>query len=597
MEVSLKYPFDGKLLLKKKKSIKRGLLADGTTRVKKRIAVLGGSTTSDIIAMLELFLLDQGIEPSFYECEYNKYWEELMFPNPELEQFAPDVIFIHTSYRNLSQLPQLSDTPADVEALLDSTFNRFQQMWENAAQTYHCAIVQNNFDQPFYRLLGNRDAYDHRGRVDFVNRLNVRFADYARAHDGFYLNDLNWISAQYGLAEWQDPFYWHMFKYAVAVPAIPEFAFNVANIIKSIFGKNKKALVLDLDNTLWGGIVGDDGPENIEIGQETAQGQVFSEFQRYVRELKDMGVMLNIDSKNEMENALAGLERPDGVLKPDDFIIIKANWDPKDLNLRQIAQELNVGIDSLVFVDDNPAEREIIRQGVPDAAVPEVGEAHRFVTTLDRSGFFEATTLSDDDMKRGDMYKANLKRSEAQASYADYGEYLKSLEMTAEIAPFSALYESRIAQLTNKTNQFNLTTRRCTLAEIQDAAADPDYVTLYGKLEDKFGDNGVVAVTFGHVEGDTLDIDLWLMSCRVLKRDMECALMDRVVAECRERGVKRIVGHYYPTAKNKMVKEFFGQFGFVKTSEDDEGNAEWALEDLDAYEPKNNVISVREASE
>ena len=379
MSELLEYPFDAATILKKKKSIRRELLASDVPRISKNIAVLGGSSTQDIVKILELFLLDSGIEPTFYESEYGKYWEDLAFPNPELEAFNPDVLFIHTSYRNIKSFPQMADSIDNVSALLDAEFGRYEAMWDAASQKYGCPIIQNNFDLPIYRLMGNREVFDHRGRVNFVNRLNMRFVDYAARHDNFFINDLNWISAQYGLKEWQDPFYWHMYKYALAVPAIPEFSFNVANIIKSLFGKSKKALVLDLDNTLWGGIVGDDGVEGIAIGQDTSQGQVFSEFQQYLKEHKDLGVMLNVDSKNEEENALAGLSRPDSVLKPDDFIVIKANWDPKDLNLKQIAVDLNIGEDALVFVDDNPAERAIVRGNVPGAGVPELGEPHTYI--------------------------------------------------------------------------------------------------------------------------------------------------------------------------------------------------------------------------
>ena len=323
-------------------------------------------------------------------------------------------------------------------------------------------------------------------------------------------------------------------------------------------------------------------------------GQVFSEFQQYLKDHQSLGVMLNVDSKNEEENALAGLNRPDSVLKPDDFICIKANWDPKDRNLLAIAQELNIGVDSLVFVDDNPAERHIVRENVPGVAVPELGEPETYITTLDRCGFFEVTNFSEDDLKRNEMYKANARRVQQEASFADYSDYLISLEMEAEIRPFADIYFSRIAQLTNKSNQFNLTTRRCSLTEIEEIAADREHITLYGKLVDKFGDNGVVALTFGHQEGEDFHIDLWLMSCRVLKRDMEFAMMDKLVALCRERGIKRIYGYFYPTAKNKMVKDFYALQGFEKISEDEAGNATWLMEDLEGYTDKNSVIKVVE---
>lgn len=590
----LEYPFDSEWILKKAKSIKKTLLSDGATRIKKKIAVLGGSTTHDVIKILELFLLHYGIEPSFYESEYGQYWQDAMFDNPELAEFAPDLIYIHTTNRNIAEYPAVGDSREKTEQLLKDTYEHFHIMWEKLKETYGCVIIQNNFEFPYYRLLGNMDAVNSNGRVAFVNRLNALFAEYAAANENFYLQDIQYLSACYGLDKWGDSFYWHMYKYALCVPAIPTLSYNLANIIKSVYGKNKKAYVLDLDNTLWGGVVGDDGPENIEIGQETSMGQVYAEFQSYLKEQKQIGIMLNVSSKNEEENALAGLSRPDSVLKPDDFMVIKANWEPKSKNVAEIAAELNIGTDSLVFVDDNPAEREIIRQNLPGVAVPEMDKPEEYLKTLDRSGFFEVTGLSEDDTKRNEMYKANQERKKMQDNFADYGEYLKSLDMKAEIGAFVPLYMVRIAQLTNKSNQFNLTTKRLSQADIEHMAEDSSYITLYGKLADKFGDNGVVSVVIGKIKEDALHIELWLMSCRVLKRDMEFAMMDRLTEECKKRGIARIYGYYYPTAKNKMVENFYGLQGFTLKNRDNEGNAEWEYEIPAAYENKNRYIEITE---
>ena len=588
----LEYPFDSEWILKKSKSIRRTLLSDGTARLKKRIAVLGGSTTHDIVRILDLFLLNHGIEAEFYESEYGMYWEDAMFGNEELNRFSPDLIFVHTSLRNIREFPGADEAKEAVIARLDAEYGRFEAMWEKLADTWHCPVIQNNFEYPYFRLLGNQDGADCHGRTWYVNRLNARFSDYAEKHENFFLNDLNYQSAVYGLDEWSDPFFWHMYKYAMCFKAIPWMAHNVANIIKSIFGKNKKSLVLDLDNTLWGGVVGDDGPENLEIGQETSLGQVFSEFQSYEKLLKDYGVMLNVASKNEEENALAGLNHPEGVLRPSDFILIRANWEPKSKNLLEIAAGLNILPDSLVFVDDNPAEREIVRQQAPEVTVPEIGKPEEYIRVLDRGGYFEVTSLSEDDRRRSQMYQANLQRAQQQAFFADYGEYLRSLRMKAVIRPFESMYMARIAQLTNKSNQFNLTTKRFTQAQIEEAAADPNLITLYGKLEDKFGDNGVVSVVIAEKDGKRAHISLWLMSCRVLKREMEAAMMDELIRRCREAEIDTVLGYYYPTAKNGMVKEFYSQFGFVKISEDGEGNAVWEYRIPDRPEKRNHVIEV-----
>lgn len=592
----LEYPFHAEYILKKRKSIKKSLLSEeGRQFISKRIAILGGSTTHDLMEMMELFLLNAGIRPVFYESEYNQYWQDVMFDNPELVEFAPELILIHTSTRNIKDFPTVQDANEQVDKLLEAVYQPYEQMWRKIEETYQCSIIQNNFEQPYYRLLGNADFSNIHGRVCFINRLNEKFASYAREHKNFFINDINYMASCYGLQKWADPFYWHMYKYACAVQALPELAYNVTNIIKSIYGKNQKALVLDLDNTLWGGVVGDDGADNIEIGQETSTGQLYSEFQEYIKAHKALGVLLSVNSKNDEENALAGLNRPDSVLKPEDFLVIKANWLNKDRNIIEIAQELNIGTDSLVFVDDNPAERHIVESQVPGVKVPEVEDVVRFITTLDRAGYFEVTSLSEDDLKRNEMYQANAERKKQEASYTDYTEYLRSLDMHAEIRPFSPLYMARIAQLTNKSNQFNLTTKRCSQADIEGFAADPAYITLYGKLEDKFGDNGVVSVVFGHHDAEDITlfhIDLWLMSCRVLKRDMEFAMMDELIRCCREKGIRRLKGYYYKTAKNKMVKEFYQLQGFTKLLEDADENSEWEFVIPEAYETKNKVIRV-----
>ncbi len=592
----LEYPFKPEYILKKRKSIKKRLLEeDGRSRITKRIAVLGGSTTHDVKEMLELFLLNAGIEPVFYESEYDQYWQDIMFDNPELISFSPDLLYIHTSSRNIKDFPTLKDSAEQIEALSERIYHSFEQIWDKAAQVYQCPIIQNNFEQPFYRLLGNADCSDIHGRLRFINGLNEKFAVYAQDHRNFHINDINYMASCYGLQKWADPFYWHMYKYACDIQAVPELAYNTANIIKSIYGKNQKAFVLDLDNTLWGGVVGDDGADHIEIGQETSMGQLYSEFQSYLKAHKDLGILLSVNSKNDEENALAGLNRPDSILKPEDFLVIKANWENKDRNIEAIAQELNIGTDSLVFVDDNPAERHIVESQVPGVKVPEVEDVTDFIRVLDRAGYFETTGLSEDDLKRNDMYKANAERRRQEMNYADYADYLRSLEMKAEIDAFSSVYMARIAQLTNKSNQFNLTTKRCSLADIEGYAADPHYITLYGKLTDKFGDNGVVSVVFGRqdeADAALFHIELWLMSCRVLKRDMEYAMMDALVMRCRERGIRRIKGYYYPTAKNGMVKEFYGAQGFAKTKEDADGSSEWEFGIPEKYEAKNKVIAV-----
>ena len=592
----LEYPFDPEWILKKKKALKRELLQNTQqTFLEKKIAILGGSTTRDIRDILELFLLNYGIRPCFYESEYNQYYADGMFPNPALEEFHPDILYIHTSNRNIEQYPSLEDDRTLVTQKLQAEYERFRALWEHLHAVYGCPVIQNNFEPPLYRLLGNRDASDHRGRWNYIQRLNQMFYEYADTHQDFYIHDICYEAADYGLERWSDPFYWNMYKYAMCVPAIPYTAFQLARIIKSIFGRNKKVLNLDLDNTLWGGVIGDDGPENIEIGQETSLGQTYAEFQDYLKQHKKLGVLLSVNSKNNEETALSGLERADSVLKREDFVAFRANWEPKSQNLYATAEELKLLPESFVFVDDNPAEREIVRQEVPGAAVPEITKVEEYIRVLDRSGFFEVTNFSEDDLKRNEMYLANEQRNRMQKNFSDYGDYLRSLEMKARIGAFDPAYFSRIAQLTNKSNQFNLTTHRYSQSEIEQIAADPQYLTLCGRLEDKFGDNGVVSIVIGRKEKDVLHIELWLMSCRVLKRGMEYAMMDTLVKQCRDYGIRQIYGYFYPTAKNAMVKDFYALQGFEKLEEDADGNAKWSFRIPEQYTLKNQVITVMES--
>lgn len=592
----LEYPFAAEGILKKKISLRKQLLADESMEyLEKKVAILGGETTQNIKLILELFLLNYKIKPTFYESEYNQYYEDGMFPNPKLEDFSPDIIYICTCIRNITEFPFMSDDQETVGAKRRTVVNKFTGLWDSLTERYHCPIIQNNFEYPFFRLMGNKDAVDCHGRVNFINMLNSAFYEYAQSHEDFYICDVNYISASYGLDKWSDPFYWHMYKYAVAVPAIPYLSYNVANIIKSIYGKNKKAFNLDLDNTLWGGVIGDDGADNIEIGQETALAQTYSEFQEYLKLHQQIGVMLTVNSKNDEQNALSGFDRPDSVLKREDFVSFKANWKPKSMNLAETAKEMTLLPESYVFVDDNPAERAIIEGELPGAAVPEIDGVEHFIQVIDHAGYFEVTNLSGDDLKRNEMYQENAKRASIQSSFADYEDYLRSLEMKGEIRSFIPMYMSRIAQLTNKSNQFNLTTKRYTQSDIEALASDPDYVTLYGKLEDRFGDNGVVSIVIGRIAGsnrDELHMELWLMSCRVLKRDMEFAMMDELVEKAQNAGIKKLVGYYYPTAKNSMVKEFYAMQGFTKVSEDADGNTIWEFEITDDYENKQHVIEV-----
>jgi FkbH-like protein len=587
---TLRYPVSLAEILRKRQALKKELLKQ-TNLVPTRIAILGGSTTTEIKSMLELFLLGHGIEPTFYESGYNRYLEDVEFENPDLWNFKPSIVFIHTTWHNISEFPPLMEGESEVEERVRREMARFESLWEKIHTGLGALVIQNNFDLPRLRPLGNLEGSESFGRVNFVMRLNAEFANYARKHSRFLINDIHYLSAQVGQAAWFRNSYWYNFHMALSPTGTLALAQNLAAIVKAVYGKSKKCLVLDLDNTLWGGVIGDDGLQNIILGKDHAMGEVFLDFQRYVKNLQQRGILLAVCSKNDVDNSKEGFSHPDSILKLEDFSVFKANWNPKPENIREIAAELNVGLDSMVFVDDNPAERALVEEQLPEVAVPNVGtDVSAFAEILEHERYFEVDKVVQDDLSRSAYYSSNAERSSAQARFSNYGEYLTSLEMTAEIAPFAPVYLERIAQLINKTNQFNLTTKRYTSGEVETIAQDSAFVTLYGRLTDKFGDNGLVSVLIGKVLDQTLEVDLWLMSCRVLKREMEFAMFDALVERCQTLGIRKIVGVYIPSKKNGLVAGHYASLGFSSMGGGSEGRELWCYEVPSRYEPRTQYI-------
>lgn len=574
MKDLLAYPFDPAQIMRKKRALRRTLSAQDHL-VEQRIAILGGSTTAEVRDMLELFLLRDGIRPVFYESDYNHYAEDALFANPALAAFRPDVVYIHTSSANL-HFPALTADADAVAQHLDTQFERFRTIWTRLQATYGCVVIQNNFEPPHSRPLGLLDSSDIHGRSYTINELNRRCAEYARTHDGFYINDIHYLAAWFGLSRWHDRKLWHAYKYAMNLEAIPYLAHGLAALLNALRGKSRKALVLDLDNTLWGGVIGDDGLSGIHIGPASPQGSAHAELQQYLKDLKERGVILTVCSKNDAVNAEQGFTHPDSVLQRADFAAFHANWERKDGNIQAIATQLNIGLDSLVFLDDNPAERALVAEGLPTVAVPDIGsDITDFVAILDRSGLFELPRLAAEDLQRHRYYADNAERAQQAADYADYDAFLQSLAMQAEIKPFAPLYLERITQLCNKTNQFNLTTRRYTEPEITAIADNLAYITLYGRLKDRFGDNGLIAVVIGALDERELHLDTWLMSCRVLKRGMEYALFEQLLTCAKSRGVEWIYGYYYPSPKNGMVRDLYQELGFEPVALTPEGHSTW----------------------
>lgn len=573
--------------LLKKKIIKEDLLKNKSQFIPIKIAILSGSTVDEIVDDLELFLLAYGIKPIFYKSKYNDYFRESIVVSNELKQFKPDIVYYHTNWRNLDSLPKPSFSRDAVEQSLQDNQNKFLSMWSNISKTFNCIIIQNNFDYCYYRVLGNMDSYDYRGINSFINKMNLFLSDKASSMKNLFINDLNYLQAKYGIDNFSDPKYWFLYKYAINVKYIPYFSYNLSKIIKSILGRNKKVINIDLDNTLWGGVIGDDGIGGIKISQGDPLGEYYQEFQHYLEMLKDIGVLLTINSKNDPNHARLGLKHPDSVLAENDFVNIQANWMPKNVNLSQTANLLNLGIDSFVFVDDNPVERQIIKDTFEGVDVIDFTE--NAIKEIDFLSPFECTMLSQDDSQRTNFYRSDVERKKSKDDYLDYNDFLKSLVMEAEIGNFCDLYFDRISQLINKTNQFNLTTNRLTKEQVVSISENKRSICLFAKLKDKFGDNGLVSCIIGEMKnGETINITNWVMSCRVFSRGLEDALMNEFVKEAKSSGYSRIIGSYLKTEKNQLVEKIYEKYGFVKSSTD---TNVFELE-ISKYELKNHFIKI-----
>lgn len=584
----LDYPFNSADIRRQAKKFKKQLL-DQKNLFSKRVAILSGSTVGQMKVMLELFLLNQGIQPVLYEGQYNKYYEESVFENAELSEFKPDVIYIHTTVRNIQEWPLAGDDTNQVKEKVEQQIHRFVQIWENLWQKTGAIIIQNNFEMLPYRVMGNMDRIHITGRQFFLEELNRRFVQEIQKRDYVFLNDIHYLSAYYGLENWFDDSSWYAFKYAFSPDAIPITAYNISNIVKSYFGKNKKAIVVDLDNTLWKGVIGEDGLEGIELGIETPEGMMYSEFQEYLKNVRDRGILLNICSKNEAGAAELGFSHPSSVLKMTDVTIVKCNWDRKSENVRNMSDQLNLNIDSFVFIDDNPAEQEEVKSNIPEITVLPAKEPSDMRKVLDWSGYFEITNYSKEDLQRSDLYKENVLREKALQE-GNYQDYLKKLKMKAEFAKVSSANVDRVTQLINKTNQFNLTGLRLVRAEVEQFVKDN--ISICGTLVDKYGNNGLVSVILGEIlDNHTVVISLWIMSCRVFKREMEYAMFDELVRICQNQGTDTIIGQYIQTKKNMPVADLYRSLGF-ELKETKAEKQIWEYVIPEDYRECNQVIQI-----
>lgn len=588
LHTKISYPLDVAYLQRRHKKLRRSL-KQSVSGNSLRLAILGGSTTNEVANYIELFLLNEGVNVEIYQSDYDQYFQEAVFENRALEDFSPEYIYIHTSCMNITQWPAFSDDQKRVDEKLEEQFNHFAAVWTALAERYQATIIQNNFELPFVRPLGNLDASAANGKTRFVLALNAKFAEYANHHTNFILHDLHYLASWFGLERWYNRLEWYAYKFAMHSDAFPELGYSIANQVTATMGLSRKAIVCDLDNTLWGGVIGDDGVSGIQIGNEGAEAQVFAELQRYLKDLHERGILLAVCSKNDSDNAKAGFSHPDSVLNLEDFGEFVANWENKDVNIEQIALSLNIGQDSLVFLDDNPGERELVSKNLPWVTVPNLGEdITRYINILDKSGYFELVSLNREDIQRAQMYVDNQERKQLQKEYANYDDYLRSLEMEASIKPFDEESLPRITQLTNKTNQFNLTTQRYSIQEMTAFMQSDTHVTLYGRLKDKFGDNGIVSVILGEEKDDTIVITLWLMSCRVFKRQLELAMFSELIRHAEKSNARSLVGKYIPSKKNGLVGKLYKELGFTCTSEDANGMSHWEL-DLSEYKVRSDI--------
>ena len=552
--------------------------------VSARVAILGSTTTTQLAAFLDLFLFGHNVDAEIYEAPYGLLRQEILDPTSELYQFRPQFLFLATTRRDLGALPTSSASPEAVREAVDGAVDEWLTLCQTAHERLGCQVIKNNFDIPPSRVFGNLESSFAGAPGNFIQSVNAELS--RRAPRWVSIHDLDGFAASVGRWSWGDERFFHLAKLPCAPEHLVPYAHSVATLISARLGRSRKCLVLDLDNTLWGGVIGDDGLAGIAIGQGEAVGEAHVAFQKYTKALRERGVILAVCSKNEDANAREPFEKhPEMVLRLDDISCFVANWEDKAANLRRIARELNIGLDSLVFVDDNPAERSLVRRLLPEVAVPELPpDPADYIRAVDRHAYFQVVAVSNEDFQRTEYYRANVQRQQIASSAGDLDAFLGSLEMRGWIGPIGEMELDRSVQLIGKSNQFNLTTRRHSSADIQRMMASPDWILRVVKLVDRFGDNGLISVLAAQQRDDALAIDTWLMSCRVLKRGVEQLLLNNLAEAARARGLARIVGEYIPTAKNVLVKNHYRDLGFTETGSDDGGSTAWELK-LDGWQP------------
>ncbi|MCQ8242170.1 HAD-IIIC family phosphatase [Rhizosaccharibacter radicis] len=563
-----------------------------------KLAILSSSTTAHLHAGIRVGALRRRLDVEIYQCEYGQFRQELLDPGSALHAFAPDVALVALDAHHLVSSARLEAEGATADAAAARVIAELSGLWRLIRDRLRTPILQQAALPVDPELMGENEHRLAASPAWFLDSFNHALRASA-SQEGVHLVAVDRHARRHGLLNWHDPAMWHRAKQEIALHAAPFFGDLVGRLLGALRGVSSKVLVLDLDNTVWGGVIGDDGLSGIVLGQGSAAGEAFAAFQRYALMLGQRGVILAVCSKNDEAVAMqAFAEHPEMVLRAPHIASFVANWDDKASNLRRIARELNVGLDSLVFVDDNPFERNLVRRELPIVAVPEVPEDPALVPLrLADAGYFESLDVTGDDRARLQQYQANRQREAMAAEATDLDSYLADLEMRLRWKRFDEIDLARTVQLVNKTNQFNLTTRRIDDEEARAVMNDPDSFGLTFRLVDRYGDNGLIAVVICRREGTAFRIDNWLMSCRVLGRGVEQATLAAVAAEAARAGGDALIGLFAPSAKNGMVREHYDRLGFIRVEADGADDAQavrYALP-LDAVAVDHPAITLQEA--
>lgn len=529
------------------------------------LAVLGDCATQHLATALRGYGVSVGMRLNVFDADYDQIDAQVMAPDSELYRFAPQGVLLQMCTEKLQEA--FYDCPPEARAsFAEDTYARIRQIWSRIGSRIPATVLQCNFpliDDGVFGQFGNKTEQSFLFQQRKLNYLLMQGCQEAK---NTFLIDLDALQTALGRSTFADPKLYYVAKMPISLAALPAAAKLVVDVVRSLQGTVKKCLVLDLDNTLWGGVIGDDGLSGIQIG-ELGTGHAFSDFQKWLKELKNRGILLTVCSKNNEDTAKEPFEKhPEMVLRLEDFSMFVANWEDKARNIRTIQQALNIGMDSMVFLDDNPFERELVRTMIPEITVPELPEDPAlYLQYLRGLDLFETASYSREDAGRTEQYREKAQRAAFEAAFQSYDDYLEALQMRASAAAFDPFHYPRIAQLTQRSNQFNLRTVRYTEAEIEALAQDDSRIGLCFTLKDKFGDHGLISVVVLEKQPeDTLFISEWLMSCRVLKRGMEEFIVDKILSVAAQQGFRRVVGEYIPTPKNAMVKDLYEQLGFAR---------------------------------